>query len=176
MHSEFLFRFFVAFSVSGVFECGFVLVTEIVSAELRTPFGIMTQEGFFPLTKCQNSFSPLVKYECHFLKRKMISCHKPWFSNLYIYSIPMSDGSNSISLQYHRMQLFSLYKDLVLIWINSCHKIRLFNHISMQPELKEFEPRLKFETRFKYSWFHRKMYSMFQDLSRRSIETGFWPI
>ena len=38
-------RFFVAFSVSGVFECGFVLVTEIVSAELRTPFGIMTQEG-----------------------------------------------------------------------------------------------------------------------------------
>ena len=38
-----MFRFFVAFSVSGVFECGFVLVTEIVSPELRTPFGIMTQ-------------------------------------------------------------------------------------------------------------------------------------
>merc|ERR1719378_2039395 len=34
------FRFLIAFSVSGVFECGFVLVTEIVAPELRTPFGI----------------------------------------------------------------------------------------------------------------------------------------
>jgi len=39
-------RFLVAFSVSGVFECGFVLVTEIVAPELRTPFGIMTQFPF----------------------------------------------------------------------------------------------------------------------------------
>jgi hypothetical protein len=39
-------RFLVAFSVSGVFECGFVLVTEIVSPGLRTPFGIMTQFPF----------------------------------------------------------------------------------------------------------------------------------
>ena len=37
------------------------------------------------------------------------------------------------------------------------------------------EPRgLKFETQLKYGWFHLKLYSMFQDLSRRSIETGFW--
>ena len=40
------FRFLIAFSVSGVFECGFVLVTEIVASELRTPFGIMTQFPF----------------------------------------------------------------------------------------------------------------------------------
>jgi len=40
------FRFLVAFSVSGVFECGFVLVTEIVAPSLRTPFGIMTQFPF----------------------------------------------------------------------------------------------------------------------------------
>jgi len=40
------FRFLIAFSVSGVFECGFVLVTEIVAPELRTPFGIMTQFPF----------------------------------------------------------------------------------------------------------------------------------
>jgi len=53
-----LLRFFVAFSVSGVFECGFVLVTEIVSAELRTPFGIMTQ---FPFG-IGASLLPLVAY------------------------------------------------------------------------------------------------------------------
>ena len=35
-------------------------------------------------------------------------------------------------------------------------------------EFKEFKPRLK------YGWFHFKMYSMFQNLSRRSIETGFF--
>ena len=34
----------------------------------------------------------------------------------------------------------------------------------------------EFETRLKYGWFHWKMDSMFQDLSRRSIETGFWRI
>jgi len=40
------FRFLIAFSVSGVFECGFVLVTEIVAPSLRTPFGILTQFPF----------------------------------------------------------------------------------------------------------------------------------
>ena len=39
-----------------------------------------------------------------------------------------------------------------------------------EAEFKEFEPRLK------YGWFHLKLYSMFQDLSLRSIETGFWRI
>lgn len=52
------FRFLVAFSVSGVFECGFVLVTEIVAPELRTPFGIMTQ---FPFG-IGASLLPLVAY------------------------------------------------------------------------------------------------------------------
>ena len=42
-----------------------------------------------------------------------------------------------------------------------------------EAEFKEFEPRLKFKTRLKYDWFHLKLYSMFQDLSRRSIKTGF---
>jgi len=40
------FRFLVAFSVSGVFECGFVLVCEIVGPKLRTAFGILTQFPF----------------------------------------------------------------------------------------------------------------------------------
>ena len=34
---------------------------------------------------------------------------------------------------------------------------------------KEFEPRLKIETRF-----HLALYSMFRDLSRRTIGTAFW--
>ena len=34
-------------------------------------------------------------------------------------------------------------------------------------EFKEFEPRLK------HGWFHLKLYSIFQDLRRRLIETGF---
>ena len=38
---------------------------------------------------------------------------------------------------------------------------------------KNFE---KFETWLKFGWFHLKLYSMFQDLIRRSIETGFWRI
>ena len=39
-----------------------------------------------------------------------------------------------------------------------------------EAELKKFKPWLK------YGWFHSKLYSIFQDLSRRSIETGFWGI
>ena len=41
------------------------------------------------------------------------------------------------------------------------------NTIYPGAEFKEFEPRLK------YGWFQLKLYLMFQDLSRRSIETGF---
>jgi len=45
---------------------------------------------------------------------------------------------------------------------------KLILHISSsEAEFKEFEPRLK------YGWFHLKLYSILQDLSRRSIETGF---
>ena len=42
-----------------------------------------------------------------------------------------------------------------------------------EAEFKEFEPWLKFKPRLKYGWFHLKVYSIFQDLCRRSIETGF---
>ena len=43
-------------------------------------------------------------------------------------------------------------------------------------EFKEFGPRLEFETQLKYSWFPLKLYLMFQDLSRHSIESGLWRI
>ena len=55
----------------------------------------------------------------------------------------------------------------------------LFSYTSLlfpKADLKKFEPRLKFKPRLKYGWFHLKLYSIFQDLSRRSIETGFWQI
>ena len=42
-----------------------------------------------------------------------------------------------------------------------------------EAEVKEFEPRLKFETRLINGWFNLKLYLMFHDLSRCSIETGF---
>jgi OCT family organic cation transporter-like MFS transporter 4/5 len=51
-------RFLVAFSVSGVFECGFVLVTEICGPKFRAPFGILTQ---FPFG-VGAAFLPLMAY------------------------------------------------------------------------------------------------------------------
>ena len=48
--------------------------------------------------------------------------------------------------------------------------------VTSEAELKEFEPRLKFKLQLKYGWFYLKLYSIFKDLIRRSIETGFWQI
>ena len=47
---------------------------------------------------------------------------------------------------------------------------------NLEGEFKEFESRLKFKLRLKYGWFYLKLYSIFQDLSLRSSETGFWRI
>ena len=45
------------------------------------------------------------------------------------------------------------------------------NNLNIPPmaEFKEFERRFKSKPRFKYCWFHLKLYQMFQDLSRRLI-------
>ena len=45
--------------------------------------------------------------------------------------------------------------------------------IIIEAEFKEFEPRFKVKPRLTYGWFYLKLYSIFQDLSRRSFETGF---
>ena len=53
---------------------------------------------------------------------------------------------------------------------------RTCKHPSHQPysSNKQSEAEFKkFDTRLKYGWFHLKLYSMFQDLSQCSIETGF---
>ena len=47
------------------------------------------------------------------------------------------------------------------------------NFIFSEAEFKEFEPRFKFKPRLKFCWFHLNLYSIFQDLSRRSIKTVF---
>ena len=67
--------------------------------------------------------------------------------------------------------LFDLVAPLVFILRTSMRKANL-----SEAEFKESEPRFKFRTRLKYGWFHLNLYSMFQDLSRRLIETGFWRI
>jgi len=45
----------------------------------------------------------------------------------------------------------------------------IHNTMTSVAEFKEFERRFKFKPRFKYGWFHLKLYQMFQDLSRRLI-------
>ena len=40
-----------------------------------------------------------------------------------------------------------------------------------EAKFKEFEPWFKFKSRLKYGWFHFKLYLIFQDISRRSLET-----
>ena len=53
---------------------------------------------------------------------------------------------------------------------------KIIHQKKSEAEFKEFEPRLKLKPPLKYGWLHLKLYSMFQDLSRSSIETGFWGI
>ena len=50
-----------------------------------------------------------------------------------------------------------------------------YKQLFSKPEakFKEFEPRLKFKPRLKYGWDNLKLNAIFQDLSSRSIKTGF---
>ena len=64
----------------------------------------------------------------------------------------------------------------VLIFLHIIEFSGRYFYLYSQAEFKEFELRLKFETRLKYDWLHSKLCSMFQDLSRRSIATIFWRI
>ena len=47
------------------------------------------------------------------------------------------------------------------------------NFSDPESEFKEFEPQLKFKPPLKYGWFHLKLYSIFQDLSRHLIKPVF---
>ena len=54
--------------------------------------------------------------------------------------------------------------------------VSVFTPLVQVAEFKEFEWRPKFKPPLKYVRFYLKLYQMFQDLSRRSIEIGFWRI
>ena len=65
---------------------------------------------------------------------------------------------------------------MIIFWnwyfsLTAFYVILTFKIEPPEAEFKEFVPRLK--PGLKNGWFHLKSYSMFQDLSRRSIETGF---
>ena len=68
--------------------------------------------------------------------------------------------------------LLCLKSKKVSFYTNSNFLIALF--FQPEAEFKELEPRLKFKPLVKYYWFHLKLYSMLQDLSGRSIATGFF--
>ena len=59
------------------------------------------------------------------------------------------------------------------------HFMKIFSNVNKFPqpetEFKEFDLRL-FKPWLKFGWFRLKLYLIFQDLSRRSFETGFWGI
>ena len=70
-------------------------------------------------------------------------------------------GSNSLK---------SAFMDLT----NALLGPRLIKIRRPEAEFKEFELRLKFEMRLKHGLFHLKLYSVFRNLSQRSIGTCNW--
>ena len=72
---------------------------------------------------------------------------------------------------HHPQNKISL-RNVVELHIAVSNPYSVFNKLT-EAEFKEIEPRLKFETRLKYGWFHLKLYSIFQVLSGRPIETSF---
>ena len=64
---------------------------------------------------------------------------------------------------------------MVPVWIYML-KIPVEEGGSKETEFNKFEPRLKYKPGLKYGWFHLKLYSIFQNLSRGSIETDLWGI
>ena len=59
---------------------------------------------------------------------------------------------------------------------NSMNSASGYEHHWNYNSYHQFCPTYKIKPRLKYGWFHLKLYSIFQDLSRRSIETGLWQI
>ena len=59
-----------------------------------------------------------------------------------------------------------------LMRIFKSHQLEILARINLElilpvAEFKEFKRRFKFKPRFKYGWFHLKLYQMFPDLSQR---------
>ena len=60
---------------------------------------------------------------------------------------------------------------------NLQHKLKRWELLQSGAEFKEFDRRFKFKPRFKYGWFHFKLYHMFQDKPALNLKTfgGFKP-
>ena len=84
-----------------------------------------------------------------------------------------------MSKLYHRSKIWVLcivlckFYGRSKIWVLYIVLCKLYCRSKIWGRIKKFESRLKFKPQLKYGWFNLKLYSMFQDLSRRSIETGF---
>ena len=78
---------------------------------------------------------------------------------LYIDNICKVQLWITVATTLHKMSMISRKHSMhdIIFWMR-------------EAEFQEFEPRLNF------SWLHLRLYSIFQNLSRRSIETGFCEI
>ena len=73
-----------------------------------------------------------------------------------------------IEKKYFPPFLFCLSKNKQRMPISKLHWNRSKSEdVKPEAKFKEFQQRLKFESRLKYGWFRLKLYSMFQDFSRR---------
>jgi len=86
-----------------------------------------------------------------------------------------------VKIDRRKLELYrTFYENWLDLWIRNylemfCWKASSFAFLGrFRQALKIFDLNLfKFKPRLKHGWFHLKLYSMFQDLSLRSIETGF---
>ena len=79
---------------------------------------------------------------------------------------------------YLRKLLYLSYKlkKNLLFTSSYCDEQKCFVFTIPEVEFKEFERRFKFKPQLKYGCLHLNLYYFFQDLSQRSIKTGFWRI
>ena len=81
----------------------------------------------------------------------------------YMYKVKVKSSLNHVNV-FKYFVICDHFVTVEVIYLLKCNA---------EAEFKEFEPWLKFKPRLKNGWFHLKLYQIFQDLSRRSIETGF---
>jgi len=64
------------------------------------------------------------------------------------------------------------YCEIISSEIVSYQKFKNITNKRLEAELKEFEPRLKFESRFKHGWFHLKLYSVWAGAKLEPVFDG----
>ena len=136
----------------------------------------------------------------NFRIKKLSSCHNLWFSKRLHHQVakilvsgfilppfifPLQSLSERI-FKFLRVTLNSYFRSFLLsVKIQERSRnsqfatnlnVQILIFYKPEAEFKEFERRLKFKPPLKYGWFHLKLYSIFQDLSRCLIETDFWRI